>query len=75
MVKIEALNAETLEDLWPSFEPIAMTVEDKLGVHIRALVEARAEILATPESKRTALERLALANTALLLYGYGITDD
>jgi|SRR6478609_632606 len=75
MVKVEVLGAEGLEDKWRDFAPITMTVEDKLGAYIKALIEARAELMTMPESQRSALDRLTLANTALLLYGYGITDD
>ena len=60
--------------LWPEFEPVVIAVEDMLGVHVKELLSAKAEVLRIPEARRNATERLLLAVTALLLYGYGITE-
>lgn len=63
------------EAIWPEFEPIPMTLDDRLSVHIKELLAARADVLSIPEHRRNATERLLLANTALLLFGYGVTPD
>lgn len=63
------------EAIWPDFAPIMLTLDDRLSVHIKELLAARAEVLHIPENRRNAVERLLLANTALLLFGYGVTPD
>lgn len=74
-VKVEVENGANLEANWPAFEPIPQTGEDKLGGYVRSLIEARAEVLRIPESRRNAIEQLALSTAALLLYGYGVEPD
>jgi hypothetical protein len=58
-------------ELWHTFEPVAETVEDKLSAHIASLLEARAELLAIPEHKRSPADRALLATMALLMFGVG----
>jgi len=61
--------------IWPEFEPPTLTPEDTLGLHIRELVAARQDVMSTSESLRTPQERLLIAVTALLLFGYGVSID
>lgn len=63
------------EAIWPDFEPVPMTLDDKLGAHIKELLAARADVMSIPEHRRNAPERLLLANTALLLFGYGVSPE
>lgn len=60
------------ESLWPSFTPIPQTREMVLEGHVRALLDARAELMALPPAKVGPLERGLLATMALLLVGYGV---
>lgn len=74
-VQVEVDEGEVdVEAIWPDFSPMASTPTDRLSAHIRELMLARAELLAIPENRRNATDRLLLANTALLLFGYGVTD-
>ncbi len=73
-VQIELEDGHGITARWPDFTPVIQTVEDKLSGHVKALLEARADVLQTPEARRTATEKLLLAVTALVLYGYGIIE-
>lgn len=63
------------EAIWPEFEPAPLTADDKLSAHIKELLAARKEVMSIPDARRNATERLLLANTALLLYGYGVEPE
>jgi hypothetical protein len=58
--------------LWPSFAPMPLTIEDKLSGYVADLLAARTEVLAISEHARTPQDRLLLALTGLVLYGYGV---
>jgi hypothetical protein len=74
-VQVEVVSYEGLTAAWPEFQPPALTPTDVLGSHIRELLIARQDVMAIHENRRTPQERLLLAVTALVLYGYGVSLD
>lgn len=74
-VQVEVTDYEGLTATWPEFEPPVLTPADVLGSHIRELLAARQDIMSIHENRRTPQERLLLAVTALVLYGYGVSLD
>lgn len=50
-------------------------LEDRLAVHVKAILTAKALLERTPEHKRSPAEQGTLAIIALLLFGYGIEPD
>lgn len=69
-VAVEVDTTNQLEELWQSFTPPVLTVDDQLAGHISAIMRSREELQAV--KSKTSEQAALLAIIDLLAYGYGV---